>query len=73
MHANSVKLSTPDFRHTETPWLNLEVRLLSGPFAGLKGFVKDVEVTPVRSLAITVHFSHGHKDTVGYHAVREAV
>lgn len=73
MHVNSVKLSAPDFRHTEIPWLNLGVQLLSGPFAGSKGFVKDVEVTPARSLAITVHLTHGQKCTIGYHAVKEVM
>ncbi|KAF5361343.1 hypothetical protein D9757_012333 [Collybiopsis confluens] len=71
LHANSVKLSTPDFLGTEIPWLGVPVRLLSGPFTGSAGVVKDVEVTSARSLAIMVRLNNGPECTVGYHAVRE--
>ncbi|KAF5379282.1 hypothetical protein D9757_005319 [Collybiopsis confluens] len=71
VHANSVKLSVPDFRNTEVPWLNTPVKLLSGPFGITQGKVKDVGVTSARSLAITVSLYSGEECTVGYHAVRE--
>lgn len=59
VHVNSVKISTPDFRHTETPWLDVRVRLVSGPSQGRQGVVKDVQVSPLRSLAITVRLDSG--------------
>lgn len=71
VHVNSVKISTPDFRHTETPWLDVRVRLVSGPSQGRQGVVKDVQVSPLRSLAITVRLDSGELLTVGHAAVRE--
>ncbi|KAF5374538.1 hypothetical protein D9757_012400 [Collybiopsis confluens] len=71
LHSNSVRISTPEFLGTEIPWLNVQVKLLSGPFTGLSGIIKDVKVTSSRALAITVHLNNGHERTVGYHAVRE--
>ncbi|KAJ3764807.1 hypothetical protein FB446DRAFT_795698 [Lentinula raphanica] len=71
VHANSVKLALPDFSHSQIPWLNVEVTVGSGPNVGLTGFVKDVAVTPARSLSITVGLHDGRECVVGYQAVRE--
>ncbi|KAJ3817033.1 hypothetical protein F5880DRAFT_1512122 [Lentinula raphanica] len=71
VHANSVKLAIPDFSHTITPWVNVEVTVESGPDAGLNGLVKDVVVNSARSLSITVRLSNGQERVFGYHAVRE--
>lgn len=70
-HVNSVRLSKPDFLHTEIPWVNVHVKLMSGPLAALRGVITDVAVTSSRSLAITVRLLNGDECTVGYHAVRE--
>ncbi|KIK53125.1 hypothetical protein GYMLUDRAFT_250698 [Collybiopsis luxurians FD-317 M1] len=71
VHVNSVKLTTPDYLNTEIPWLNIEVQLQSGSYAGWTGFVRDVAVNSARSLSITVQLPHGQVCTVGYHTVRE--
>ncbi|KIK56765.1 hypothetical protein GYMLUDRAFT_61807 [Collybiopsis luxurians FD-317 M1] len=71
VHVNSVKLSAPDYFNTEIPWLNVEVQLRSGPYAGWTGFVQDVAVNSARSLSITVRLPQGQICTVGYHAIRE--
>lgn len=70
-HINSVRLSAPDFHHTEIPWLNVHVKLMSGPLAGHRGIITDIAVTSAQSLAITVCLLSGDECTVGYHAVRE--
>lgn len=70
-HINSVRLSQPDFCHMEMPWLDVHVKVMSGPFAAQRGVVTNVAVTSSRTLAITVRLLNGDECTFGYHAVRE--
>ncbi|KAE9384026.1 hypothetical protein BT96DRAFT_1008518 [Gymnopus androsaceus JB14] len=71
VHANSVKLATPNYSNTETPWLNVEVKLLVQPHAGQTGWVKDVFVDSNRSLRLVVYLCSGKTCTVGHSEVLE--
>ncbi|KAJ3816524.1 hypothetical protein F5880DRAFT_1512586, partial [Lentinula raphanica] len=71
VHANSVKLAVPDYSHTQVPWLNVEVTLVSGSHIGSTGVIKDVAVNSTRSLSITVSLTNKQECIVGYHTVRE--
>ncbi|KAE9385140.1 hypothetical protein BT96DRAFT_1007328 [Gymnopus androsaceus JB14] len=71
VHANSVKLTTPNYSNTETPWLNVEVKLLIQPHAGQTGWVKDVFVDSNRSLQLVVYLCTGKTCTVGHSEVLE--
>ncbi|KAJ3779681.1 hypothetical protein GGU10DRAFT_337815, partial [Lentinula aff. detonsa] len=59
VHVNSVKLTTPDFSNTKVPWVDVEVKIQSGPFTGSIGIVKDVRISSARSLLITVRLTNG--------------
>ncbi|KAJ3779468.1 hypothetical protein GGU10DRAFT_382489, partial [Lentinula aff. detonsa] len=71
VHVNSVKLTTPDFSNTGVPWVDVEVKIQSGPFTGSIGIVKDVRISSAQSLLITVRLTNGLECIVGYRAVRE--
>ncbi|KAE9389041.1 hypothetical protein BT96DRAFT_835493 [Gymnopus androsaceus JB14] len=71
VHANSVKLATPNYSNTETPWLNVEVKLLAQPYAGQTGWVKDVFVDSNRSLQLLIYLCTGNTCTVGHSEVLE--
>ncbi|KAF9056967.1 hypothetical protein BDP27DRAFT_1433143 [Rhodocollybia butyracea] len=66
-----LKLAEPDYANPEIPWLNIQVKLLSAPYTGQTGLVKDVTVTSQRSLSITVELLDGSTCIVGYSELRE--
>ncbi|KAE9390814.1 hypothetical protein BT96DRAFT_1001952 [Gymnopus androsaceus JB14] len=67
VHANSVKLSTPEFTTSVMPWINVEVTLLPQPFSGWSGVVKNVIVDARQSLCLGVQLLDGQSIEVGYY------
>ena len=72
VHANSTRLVTPTFQHTDKPWVGTEVIVVSGSLSGTSATVQDVAIDAQRRLRLTVQaISTGRIVELGYIDVQE--